>query len=182
MVRESPVSDYSRALTPTIALLPMPTVDAILFTCSAFGSSIEKVKVKHTDLPVRKPNEAMMDRAVDIGGNVGVLSVFEPTVPSIVRELEDIARASDKTDGLSVHAQFVPDALAVLRGGDEDQFNEMVADAAAAMVSEQKVGCVVLAMFSMACAGPAVQARLGSSVQVLTSPEAAVEQLKSVLE
>ena len=49
-------------------------VDGVLFTCSAFGSSIEKVKFAHRDIPVLKPNEAMMEQAVTIGGKIGVSS------------------------------------------------------------------------------------------------------------
>jgi hypothetical protein len=65
----------------------------ILFTCSAFGSCIEKVKSQNPDIPVLKPNEAMMEEAVKIGGRIGVLSVFEPTVSSIVHEMHATALA-----------------------------------------------------------------------------------------
>ena len=37
---------------------------AILFTCSAFGPCIDAVKRRHAGIPVLKPNEAMIDEAV----------------------------------------------------------------------------------------------------------------------
>ena len=107
--RFSDLAEYARACE----------VDGILFTCSAFGSSIEKVQSAHGDIPILKPNEAMMEEAATIGGNVGVLSVFEPTVPSIERELQNIAAELGRAEGLQLQVQFVPGALAVLHSGDE---------------------------------------------------------------
>ena len=40
---------------------------------------------------------------------------------------------------------------------------------------------MVLAMFSMACAGPTVEARLGGAIPTLTSPKSAVAKLKRLL-
>lgn len=80
-------------------------VDGILFTCSAFGSSIEKVQADHNDIPVLKPNEAMMEEAVRYGGKIGVLSVFEPTVPSIQRELLHIAEEQGRCDAVDIQVQ-----------------------------------------------------------------------------
>src|SRR4051794_10649480 len=51
-------------------------VDAILFTCSAFGRCIDAVKQRLAPLPVLKPNEAMVDEAAQQvrahGGRVGL--------------------------------------------------------------------------------------------------------------
>ena len=162
-------------------------VDGVLFTCSAFGSCIEKAKLQHSDIPVLKPNEAMMEEAVEavqLGGRLGVLSVFEPTVPSITRELEDIANARQVQDPAPVEivAEFIPGALDLLRAGEEEAYNTMVADAAARMHEAHHVDVMVLAMFSMACCGPAVQARLGHDIPTLTSPESAVRKMKMLLD
>ena len=40
---------------------------AILFTCSAFASCIERVARQHASIPVLKPNEAMIAEAVATG-------------------------------------------------------------------------------------------------------------------
>lgn len=155
--------------------------DGILFTCSAFGSCIEKVKAEHPDIPVLKPNEAMMEEAVRIGGNIGVLSVFEPTVPSIVRELADVAEAQGRTDQVKITARFIPGALDILRSGEEERYNNLVAEAAEQLHQEINCDVMLLAMFSMACCGPTVAARLGPEVQTLTSPTSAVEKIRRLL-
>src|SRR5207244_9646188 len=61
--------------------------DAILFTCSAFGPSIEAVARAHAPMPVLKPNEAMIEEAVTRGRKIGLLSSFPPTLASMPREL-----------------------------------------------------------------------------------------------
>ena len=121
--------------------------------------------------------------AVAAGGKIGVLSVFEPTVPSIRRELADIAEEMGRTDQIQLSVEFVPDALPVLHAGDEERYNNIIADAAERMHKTTPGGLdvVVLAMFSMACAGETVQHRLGSALPVLTSPNSAVAKLKRLL-
>ncbi len=53
---------------------------AILFTCSAFGPCIDAVKQALPNIPVLKPNEAMIEEAVEAGGTVGLLATFAPTL------------------------------------------------------------------------------------------------------
>lgn len=59
---------------------------AILFTCSAFGPCIEAVARQHAPLPVLKPNEAMVADAVALGGVVGLVASFGPTLASMPPE------------------------------------------------------------------------------------------------
>src|SRR6476620_9437668 len=44
----------------------------ILFTCSAFGPCIEAVARRHADIPVLKPNEAMVAEAAAGEGKLGL--------------------------------------------------------------------------------------------------------------
>src|SRR5947199_9617753 len=54
--------------------------DAILFSCSAFGSCIDACAAAHPEIPVLKPNQAMIEEAVAQGGTIGLLATFAPTL------------------------------------------------------------------------------------------------------
>ena len=50
--------------------------DGILFTCSAFGPCIEAVARRHPELPVLKPNEALIAEAATRPGRLGLVATF----------------------------------------------------------------------------------------------------------
>ena len=95
--------------------------EAILFTCSAFGEAIESVARKLSPLPVLKPNEAMFDEAIRIGGKVGLLGTFEPSMPSMAREFAASLAATESDATLEMAC--VPEAMIALRNGDADHHN-----------------------------------------------------------
>jgi Asp/Glu/hydantoin racemase len=140
--------------------------DGILFTCSAFGPCIDAVAARLAPLPVLKPNEAMIRDAGVIGGRIGLLATFAPTIASMTPEFPP---------GTDLRTAFVPGALDALRSGDRDRHDALIATAARQLASE---GCQVLALaqFSMARAGDAVAADV--AVPVLTTLASAVRELK----
>jgi len=146
--------------------------DAILFSCSAFGVSIDKVKARHKK-PVLKPNEALIEEALEKGRRIAVLATFAPTLASMRPEFEALARELGKSIDLDM--RFIANAMDALDKGDGARHDSLIAEAA------EKVGdadAIVLAQFSMARAMPAIE-RAGRP-PVLTSPRSAVAKLKRI--
>lgn len=146
--------------------------DAILFTCSAFGTCIEAVQRRWPALPVLKPNEAMIDEAVGLaaGGRIGLLASFAPTAASMPREFPHDA---------SVDIELAAPALAALDAGDAAGHDAAALRGARALVAR---GCAVvaLAQFSLARSAPLLRASLG--VPVLTTVDSAVAALRRRIE
>jgi Asp/Glu/hydantoin racemase len=147
--------------------------DAILFTCSAFGPAIEAARTV-VKIPVLKPNEAMMEEAIATGPRIALLATFEPSLPSMKAELEQLAEASKANVKISTKA--VPSALAALQAGDGAGHDSQIAAAAAEFGD---CDALLLCQFSMASAAERIPARRGRSV--FTSPYSAVARLKQLL-
>lgn len=148
--------------------------DAILFTCSAFGPAIEAARAA-VDVPVLKPNEAMLDEALAAGTHIGLIATFQPSLPSLKAELEDLGRA--RSVKLTIKSRSVPAALAALHEGQPDEHDRLIAAAASEM---EDCEAVILCQFSMASAAGCIPTRPGRLV--LTSPASAVMRLKRTLE
>ena len=146
---------------------------AILFSCSAFGPAIEAARAR-LPVPVLKPNQAMLDEALALGGRICVLATFRPSGPSIRRELEALA-AQRKID-LDIEESYVSGALDALHAGDGEAHDALIAEAAA---DGPQADAVLLAQFSMARARDAVARR--ADAIVLSSPDSAVLALKRMM-
>jgi Asp/Glu/hydantoin racemase len=144
--------------------------DAILFTCSAFGPAIEAARGA-LDIPVLKPNEAMLEEALAAGTRIGLIATFEPSLPSLRLELDELAREKGVT--ITVETRAVPAALAALHDGQPDEHDRLIANAAAELE-----GCeaIILGQFSMASAAEVIPP--SNRRKVLTSPASAVMRLK----
>lgn len=144
--------------------------EGILFTCSAFGPCIDACREALAPLPVLKPNEAMVEEAVAMGGRIGLLASFGPSLESLPAEF-DAARP-----GVEVRTALARGALNALDAGDGARHDRLAAEAAGAL---SECAVVALAQFSLARAAGAVAAATGRPV--LTTPESAVRKLRRVL-
>lgn len=147
--------------------------DAVLFTCSAFGVAIEAAAAA-VAIPVLKPNEAMLEEALTAGTRIGLLATFEPSIPSLKAELEQMAET--RKIPLEIMTRAVPAALTALHAGSSADHDRLIADAA------HEIGdcdALILGQFSMASAARAIPVR--PRRKVLTSPGSAVTRLKELL-
>jgi Asp/Glu/hydantoin racemase len=145
--------------------------DGVLYTCSAFGPAIEAFAAT-TEKPVLKPNEAMFARALAAGRHLGMLATFAPSVASMENEFRDMAAALGATDA-RIETILVQDAMTALKMGDAERHNRLLAEAAPRLAH---CDAIMLAHFSTARALSEVSRRV--TRPVLTSPRAAVEELK----
>ena len=146
--------------------------DAVLFTCSAFGTAIDEAK-RSVKVPVLKPNEAMMEETLAAGSQIALLTTFEPSIPSLMAELEQLA--SDRGIRLRIKSRNIPAAIKALQQGHGAEHDRLIAAAAAEMGT---CDALVLGQFSMARAAAGIPAAPGR--KVLTSPHSAVKRLRQM--
>ena len=108
----------------------------------------------------------MIAQAERIGRRVALVAWFEPTLRSMPMEFPS---------GMDVIPIFVEGAQAAHNAGDFGMHDRLVAEAVAPL----DVDVIALAQFSIARAAPIV--RDYTDLPVLTTPDAAVLELKSAL-
>ena len=145
--------------------------DGVLYTCSAFGPAIEAVQ-QRLSCPVLKPNEAMFAEAARSGGSIGLLASFRPSLAPMQAEFEAMAQGTC----ISLISACAPAAMSALNSGDGTAHDELLAEAASALM---ECDTILLAQFSTARAKAAVQRATGKAV--LTSPDSAVMAMKARL-
>lgn len=148
--------------------------DAVLFTCSAFGEAIELSR-EELDIPVLKPNEAMIEDALDRGRSIAILATFEPSISSMTAEF----RASAAKRGMDVQLVTAAsaDAYQALHVGDVARHDQLIAELASQL---EPCDVVCFSQFSMTSAASGAQEASGRPV--LTTPDSAVAQLRRLLE
>lgn len=140
---------------------------AVLFTCSAFGACIEAVAARRPQLPVLKPNEAMVREATASGRRVGLLATFGPTLLSMPPEFPSNA---------PLITALADGALLALQRGDADEHDRLAVQAALRLAAEG-AQIIALAQFSLARAAAAVAQATG--LPVLSTPDSAVRALQA---
>lgn len=146
--------------------------DGILFACSAFNAEIDACR-RGRKLPVLKPDEAMIEGALDRGRRLAVVATFEPSVASL--EAQILERAAERGIDPVVEGIFVAGAMDALKSGNAGGHDARIAAAAASVTGAD---ALLLAQFSMARAEHA--AANATRVPVLTSPASAVARLRGL--
>lgn len=147
--------------------------DGILVTCSAFGPAVERMAAE-LPVPVLKPNEAMFRAALSAGKRIGMLATFAPAVATMEDEFAQARK--DAGSDASLDTIIVPDAIDLLRKGDTEMHNRLVAGRAAEFNGHD---AIMLAHFSTSRAAQAVRAIV--DIPVLSAPEAAVLRMRTLV-
>lgn len=147
--------------------------DGILFTCSAFRQVIDAC-IAEFPAPILKPNDAMIDKALDAGNRIAVMATVGPTIPSISVEIEE--RAAARGCKVELVPYVVDRAFDALASGDAATHDRLVAERARDI---RDCDAIVLAQFTLSRAVPAVQAV--NRTPIYNSPGAAVARLREMV-
>jgi aspartate/glutamate racemase len=147
--------------------------DGILITCSAFGPAIDRMQ-QELPLPILRPNEAMFREAIAAGDRIGMLATFAPSVATMEDEFRQFA--AEAGSAATIETIVVPEAIDLLRAGDADAHNRLVAEMAPRFADHD---AVMLAHFSTSRAADSVRSEV--EVPVLAAPEAAVTRMKALV-
>jgi len=147
--------------------------DGILFTCSAFRQVIDAC-IRECSVPILKPNDAMIDEALEAGSRIAVMATVGPTIPSISVEIQEMAAARGQEIDLVPYV--VEHAFDALASGDGTRHDRLVAERAREI---KNCDAIVLAQFSLSRAVPAVRAV--SKIPIYNSPGAAIARMREMV-
>ena len=169
---ESP--EIRRRITALLRYAVDLEVSGILFTGSGFGPLLDEL-APTLGVPLLKPNQAMYEDALKVGGRLGMLVTFPAAADAMCHGFE--AAQSSGAAHATLEIACVPEALAHLRAGNAAEHNRLLAEGAAQL---KHCNAILMAQFSSAQAAGAVAAATG--LPVLTSPGSAVRKLRSLVE
>ncbi|HVW20291.1 MAG TPA: aspartate/glutamate racemase family protein [Opitutaceae bacterium] len=149
--------------------------DQILVTCSSIGPAVEAA-AERVAVPVLRVDQPMADRAVRMGGRIGVIATLATTLEPTADLIRRRARQAGKEIVLT--AQLCEGAFAALMAGDTAGHDASVRAALESLGG--RVDVIVLAQASMARVA-AEAGRPPGAVPVLSSPEIAVDHLAESL-
>lgn len=148
---------------------------AVLCTCSSISPCVD-VAQPLVSIPVLKVDEAMVDRGVESGDEIGVIATV-PTTLSPTTELVQ-ARAAAASKRVQVKSVLCEGAYDALFAGDPEAHDRIVLDHLRRLMTE--VDVILLAQASMARVLDAMPAE-EQKVPILSSPRLAVERTRDVL-
>lgn len=149
--------------------------DLIFNQCSSVGEAFDIAR-KQTSTPTLKVDEPMAERAVELGGTIGVIATVASTMqPScnLIRQ-----KAAEAGKSVEIREYLVAGALDILmKEKDVEKHNRLVLEEI--RKAEQSCDVVVLAQGSMTALLP----HLGACTKpVLTSPRMAIARIRELLQ
>lgn len=142
--------------------------DLVLVTCSSMGGATDDLAAR-TGWPVARVDEAMVDRALELGSRIGVLatlrSTLEPTAALVRR------RAGERE--VVVVPRLAEGAFRALKAGEPERHDELVRASFRSLLGT--VDVIVLAQASMARVADSIAAE-AAGTPILVSPRLGVER------
>jgi Asp/Glu/hydantoin racemase len=150
-------------------------VDMIFSACSSLGPSMNVAR-QMVNIPIIKIDDAMTQKAVEMGAKIGVMATVPTTLGPTIDLLQEKAQAADKRVETQPH--LCKGAFDVLMSGERDRHDQMVLEGAQELAPQ--VDLIVLAQASMSRLAPMLTQEVGK--EVLGSPRLAVEYVRSLFD
>ena len=157
-----------------VQMLEVSGVDAIFNQCSSVGEAFD-IAIKQTNLPTLKVDQAMAEKAVELGSRIAVVATVASTLnPSCNLIINTAKKAGKKVE---VIPELVDGALDVLmKENNREKHNKMVRGKIEQL--DGKVDVIVLAQGSMIVLLP----ELGNiKTPVLSSPRLGVQKMREII-
>lgn len=162
-----------RRLSGLISIARDGGADAVLVTCSSIGKATAMLRSQF-DFPVIRVDEAMAERAVELGVRIGVAATLITTLQPTLELLRETALRAGKD--VELIPALAAGAFEAASAGDVAEHDRLLLETLAALTP--KVDVVVLAQASMA----RVAALLPTGgPPVLASPEMAMQRAAAEL-
>jgi Asp/Glu/hydantoin racemase len=175
-IREGSLSRSTiRRLATMIGSAREAGADAVMVTCSSIGRAIPVARSMY-DFPILRIDEAMAERAVEIGKRIGVAATLQTTLEPTVGLLQE--KAVEAGRDVEIEECLCKGAFEKVLAGDTETHDLIVSEALNDLA--RNVDAIVLAQASMA----RVVRQLGPETlktPILSSPELAVRQARTLL-
>jgi len=149
-------------------------VNVVLSQCSSMGEAIDVIE-KSTKIPLLKIDQAMAEKAVEMGTRIAVVATVTSTLKPSCNLIRKVAE--EKGKNIKIEEEIVDGALDILlTEGDKKKHNAMVLEKIKAIDGTCDV--IVLAQGSMVVLLPELKS---INTPILTSPELGIKKLREVL-
>lgn len=167
--RNNITPDMIRQLVDIMNKVEKSGVDGILLACSAFSPHVEDISSLFA-VPVVSADISMLEQAIQMGENIGVIATVGAAGPTTERLLKELAVKQSKN--IMVNTQVLTEAFSALKSGDIEKHNKLIQE----KILELSAYCdvILLAQMSMTRAiedfGPI-------TTPLLTSPQISVQAI-----
>lgn len=148
--------------------------DALLVTCSTISPCVDDVQ-SQISIPVLKIDQPMIEEAIKLGINIGVVATNQTTLAPTKLLLEQQAKVSNKE--IETKLKLVDDALEALLSGNGEYHDNLVKEVV--MNLSPQVDVVILAQASMARVLQVIP-EPDRVVPILTSPHLALRKIREL--
>jgi Asp/Glu/hydantoin racemase len=147
--------------------------DLVLVTCSSVGPAVEAIGAMHHPRVLRV-DEAMADRALQLGRRIGVIATLATTLEPTADLIRRRAEAAGGGD-VEIVSHLCDGAFAALKSDDLDHHDSLVRQGLEVLLP--KVDVVVLAQASMARVAATLPPEATRETPILSSPRLAMERV-----